>query len=466
MSKSILASILKINHLQKRFLPRFFFEMPSEVSNSFHLANATIHDNVKWFYYKTSEKLFEKFLNEITKKPGMDLGKARRSTENFIIETINDCNVFQTHFPVYKKNRKVAMVEAICVQNGRHPLHLGSLRFDPDLELDDVKALSFLASFRNAFLGIPLGGVCCGIKVDPVEFEAVMPEIVKGCVGRLVEKRLIGPKFGVFSPELRTNRDIMDVMLDEYITQTKKDESKICVCGKSKKKTGLKDFHEKVYDAMIQILSRVFENEKLMKKFDLEIGWKNKTFIVKVMSFTFRLERLSNMLVTVTGFWKNGHCPVRKASQTEFKMPRSPRRRPTGILQRKRLRLTSTNKKNPPKNNKLTNKLFQELIRYKKRRGTIDGYSIKSNYKKTLRSNCDILLVTSTAKALNCYNAPELNAKVIVEVVNGGITPSAHRILMAKKRLVIPDILLSSAHTLVSYMEYAQDVKTEKLMIG
>src|SRR3954466_15359204 len=91
----------------------------------------------------------------------------------------------------------------------------GGIRFHPDVNLDEVRALATLMSFKTAAVGLPLGGGKGGVRVDPKKLSK--PELEE--LSRKYARHLtphIGPDQDVPAPDVNTNAEIIDWMLDEY----------------------------------------------------------------------------------------------------------------------------------------------------------------------------------------------------------------------------------------------------------
>lgn len=71
---------------------------------------------------------------------------------------------------------------------------------------------------------------------------------------------------------------------------------------------------------------------------------------------------------------------------------------------------------------------------------------------------CDLMILSEMQKTLTCYTAPKIRAKIVVEAASGSITPTAHKVLLSKNILVIPDIVVNATSSIVSYLEYVKNL--------
>jgi glutamate dehydrogenase/leucine dehydrogenase len=112
----------------------------------------------------------------------------------------------------------------------------GGIRFHPQVDMDEVKALATLMSFKTAAIGIPLGGGKGGISVNPKELTLEsLEELSRKYVQGLYKN--IGPDKDVPAPDVNTNSQIIDWMVDEYEGLTG-DKSHASFTGKSIQKGG------------------------------------------------------------------------------------------------------------------------------------------------------------------------------------------------------------------------------------
>lgn len=103
---------------------------------------------------------------------------------------------------------------------------------------------------------------------------------------------------------------------------------------------------------------------------------------------------------------------------------------------------------------------FKELCEYKSKTGSIVNYESTKPYvhDAIFSEQCDILILAAFQKSLICYTADTVKAKVIIEAGDGSVTPSAHRILADRSKLVVPDIYACTGGTIAAYLEYIKNI--------
>lgn len=91
----------------------------------------------------------------------------------------------------------------------------GGIRFHENVNLEDVKALSFLMTIKNALVGVPFGGAKGGVEVN---IQTLSNSEIEKLARAYVQKfyKFIGPKFYIPAPDINTSSKVMSWMLDEY----------------------------------------------------------------------------------------------------------------------------------------------------------------------------------------------------------------------------------------------------------
>ncbi|MCE9549104.1 Glu/Leu/Phe/Val dehydrogenase, partial [Candidatus Nomurabacteria bacterium] len=112
----------------------------------------------------------------------------------------------------------------------------GGIRYHPDTEINEVKALAFFMMLKCAVAGIPMGGGKGGITVNPKDLsEGELERLSRGWVKSLAD--VLGPYKDVPAPDVNTTPQIMDWMVDEY-EKIKGEKTKATFTGKSLNKGG------------------------------------------------------------------------------------------------------------------------------------------------------------------------------------------------------------------------------------
>src|SRR3990167_7097108 len=107
----------------------------------------------------------------------------------------------------------------------------GGIRFHPQVDLDEVRALATLMSLKTAAVGLPLGGGKGGVAVNPKDLSKdELEELSRKYVQHLEPH--IGPDKDVPAPDVNTNPTIIDWMVDEY-EKLSGDKTKAAFTGKS-----------------------------------------------------------------------------------------------------------------------------------------------------------------------------------------------------------------------------------------
>ncbi len=91
----------------------------------------------------------------------------------------------------------------------------GGLRFHPEVDLDEVRALASLMTWKTAVVDVPFGGAKGGIQVDPAKLSRRELERLTRRFVELIAP-VIGPTADVPAPDMGTNQQVMGWFFDEY----------------------------------------------------------------------------------------------------------------------------------------------------------------------------------------------------------------------------------------------------------
>jgi len=294
--------------------------------------------------------------------------------------------------------------------NARGP-YKGGLRYAPQVNLNEVKALSIWMTWKCAVTGIPYGGAKGGITVDPTKLS--QPEIEKLSRGYIrAVADLIGPDIDVPAPDMNTNSQIMAWMIDEY-SKIKGSWQPATITAKPIELGGSQGRTEATGLGGVFILNELADLQGLSPK-DTEIA--------------------------VQGFGNVGSNFARLAYERGFKIVAVSDIN-GGIYDRKGIDI-----------NKLIKHIYQDkkIITQFPNEKEVDNKSL-------LELPVSVLVPAAIENVITKDNADNINAKYIIEMANGPVTPEADYILADKGILSVPDVLANSGGVTVSYFEWVQN---------
>jgi glutamate dehydrogenase (NAD(P)+) len=89
----------------------------------------------------------------------------------------------------------------------------GGIRFHPDLDVDEVKALSAMMTFKTALLDLPFGGAKGGVRCDPTKMSLTELERVTRRYTYEISP-LLGPETDIPAPDVNTDGRVMAWLMD------------------------------------------------------------------------------------------------------------------------------------------------------------------------------------------------------------------------------------------------------------
>lgn len=286
----------------------------------------------------------------------------------------------------------------------------GGIRFHPDVDMDEIKALSIWMSYKCGVTGLPYGGAKGGIAVDPKELsQGELERLSRGYIQGLY--KYLGPKIDVPAPDVNTNKQIMAWMLDEYIKLTGRHELG-SITGKPRELGG-SEGRDDATGLGVSVIAK-----EASKKIGLNI--EEATIAVQgfgnVGSYTAKhMQRISKKVIAIG--LRNG------AIYNEDGLD------------------------------------YEEMKKHFEANGNLESFSNGKiiSLDEFWNLDVDILIPAAIENAITRDNAGTINARLICEAANGPITPIADEILGKRDILVTPDILTNAGGVTVSHFEYVQN---------
>ena len=288
----------------------------------------------------------------------------------------------------------------------------GGLRYDGDVNLGEVTALSMLMSWKCALMGLPYGGAKGGVRCSPRDMSAREREhLTRRYTAEIM--LVIGPDLDIPAPDLGTDEQTMAWMMDTYsMTQGKSVPG--VVTGKPLIVGGSAGRREATGRGIVYVLYQAAKS----------LGHELRGSKVVVQGFGNVGSVAARML------WRDG-CVI--AGVSDFK---GAIWNPHGID-------------------------IRQLEAYTAEAGSVVGFpgTDAVTNAEVLEQACDILIPAAVASQLHADNAERIKAHIVAEGANGPSTPEADTILRERGVTVIPDILCNAGGVVVSYFEWVQGLQ-------
>ncbi|MBO9131026.1 Glu/Leu/Phe/Val dehydrogenase [Bacillus sp. 165] len=285
----------------------------------------------------------------------------------------------------------------------------GGIRFHPEVDEEEVKALSMWMSLKCGIVDLPYGGGKGGIICDPRTMSfGELERLSRGYVRAV--SQIVGPTKDIPAPDVYTNPQIMAWMMDEY-SRIQEFDSPGFITGKPLVLGGSAGRETATAQGVTICI------EEAAKKKGIE---------------------LKGARVIIQGFGNAGSYLAKFMSDAGAKVigisdAQGALYDPNGLdidylLERRDSFGTVTN-------------LFTNTI----------------TNKELLEKECDILVPAAISNQITRENAHNIKAQIVVEAANGPTTLEATKILTERGVLLVPDVLASAGGVTVSYFEWVQN---------
>ncbi|HMC05886.1 MAG TPA: Glu/Leu/Phe/Val dehydrogenase dimerization domain-containing protein [Solirubrobacterales bacterium] len=314
--------------------------------------------------------------------------------------------------PVRLSDGKVHVYSGYRIQhNGARGPYKGGVRFHPEVDIDEVRALASLMTWKTAVAGVPYGGAKGGVncpagKLEPSEVQKITRSFMDK-----VEK-VLGPTRDIPAPDINTNAQVMAWMMDEY---------------------------GKLHGHTPAIVTG--------KPISLEGSYGREAATGRGCVYMFRdaAPHLglspADTTFAVQGFGNVGSWAARIMQQLGAKMVAAADangaiRSDAGID---------------------ANALHDHLTAG----GAITEFQEAEpiDPDDLIAVPCDVFIPAALGGMIHEGNADRMRCRVVVEGANSPTTPTADRILREKDVYIIPDVMANAGGVVVSYFEWVQNLQ-------
>ena len=298
--------------------------------------------------------------------------------------------------------------------NGARGPYKGGIRYHPSADLDEVRALASLMTWKTALVDVPFGGAKGGITVDPTGMSA---DELQRMTRRFTHaiNHVLGVNRDIPAPDLNTNAQVMAWIMDAF--SASHGYSPACVTGKPLDLGGAPGREAATGRGVVYVL------EAAARRWNID---------------------LPQSRVAIQGFGNVGSWVARALDELGVKVV-AVSDVAGGIYNGHGLDVAALGGLST------THRPVSELA----------GADAITN-EELLECDCDVLVPAALGDVITEQNAERVRARVLVEAANHPTTTNADKILHDLGVRVVPDILANAGGVTGSYFEWAQNIQQFK----
>lgn len=319
----------------------------------------------------------------------------------------------QVQVTIRRDDGKLANFVGFRVQHdhSRGPMK-GGLRFHPEVDLDETRALASLMTWKTAVVNLPYGGAKGGIGVNPRDLsKAELERLTRAFVDQIHD--IVGPDTDIPAPDMGTDHQVMSWFRNQW--EKYHGFHPAVITGKPVEEYGAKGREEATGRGVGTL------TVKLVKRLGM---------------------RADQSKVAIQGFGNVGSHAAKFLHEAQF---------PIVAVSDISGTYYAENGLNIPE-------LLRHTIAHPQ--GLLEGYehAEKLPLDALLKlDHVDILIPAALGGVIHEGNVDSVHAKVIIEAANGPVHPGADKILHDRGVTILPDILANAGGVTVSYFEWVQN---------
>lgn len=298
----------------------------------------------------------------------------------------------------------------------------GGIRFHPQVDEDEVTALSFWMTIKNAVVDLPYGGGKGGIQINPKTLSRLELERLSRSYLRAI-KPIIGPDRDIPAPDVNTNEMVMAWMADEY-NHLAGGHFPAVITGKPLRLGGSVGRTAATGLGALYVLQQWLARQQ---------------------------RQPDELRIAVQGFGNAGYYFAKHAVAEGFKV------------------VAVSDSKGAVYNDAGLDpdKIYQHKHEQQELKGfaycadsvcdELDDKSEKMSNDELLRLDVDVLVLAALEDQITADNAAEIQAPLLLEIANGPIDHDGEQQLLDNGQVIIPDVLANTGGVIVSYLEWVQN---------
>ncbi len=290
----------------------------------------------------------------------------------------------------------------------------GGIRFHPDVDIDEVKALAAWMTIKCAVVNIPYGGGKGAVKVDPAKLNRKeLQRLTRRYTAMILP--IIGPDKDIPAPDVNTNAETMGLIMDTYsmlVGHTVPD----VVTGKPVEIGGSLGRREATGRGVMLVTLETLKR-RMMDPTHTRIA----------------IQGVGNVGGTAAGLLNEKGCKIIALSDVSG-----------GLLNADGLPV-------------------RDILAFVANGGRLCDFRAAGTQnvdnRTVLTSDCDVLIPAALENQVTEEIARDVKAKIIVEAANGPTTVQADQILKERGVMLVPDVLANAGGVIVSYFEWVQNIQ-------
>lgn len=314
--------------------------------------------------------------------------------------------------PVRMDDSKLQVFLGYRVQhNGVRGPRKGGIRYHPQVDLDDVRGMAAIMTWKTAVMKIPFGGAKGGVNCDPTKMSIhELERLTRKFISRI--GFMLGPYRDIPAPDLNTNPQVMAWIMDEY--SSKEGYSPSVVTGKPLGLGGCPGRVEATGRGAVFVMEEI-----------------SRDFKVPLEGARVGIQGFGNVGSNCATYLDKAGCKIIAVSDVIG-----------GLYNSRGLNI-------------------KKLLDHSRKTGSVAGFpgadSITND--ELLELKCDYMIPAALGGVIHKGNAGKVSARVVIEAANCPVTHHADEILRDRGVIVVPDIVVNAGGVIVSYFEWVQNLQ-------